>query len=165
MMQLPRMVNQNTSMQAALPAIEINRLYSLLGVGFDTIKIVGIVMLLVSAISVFISLLSSLKDRKFELALLRSLGGSPLQISSLLILESLILCVFGWFFGVILAKIGMLTATHFMDSSMNLTLDTQGLSAQEPIMLILACIIGLLASVLPALEAYRTNISSTLRSE
>ena len=79
MMQLPRMVNERTNMQAALPAIEINRLHTLLGVGFKTLQLIGLVILIVSALSVFLSLLNSLKDRKFELALLRSLGGSPFQ--------------------------------------------------------------------------------------
>ena len=54
MMQLPRMVNERTNMQAALPAIEVNRLHSLLGVGFETLSIIGLVILIVSALSVFL---------------------------------------------------------------------------------------------------------------
>ena len=165
MMQLPRMVNQRTSMQAALPAIEINRLYSLLGVGFKTIRIIGIVMLIVSAISVFVSLLNSLKERRFELALLRSLGGSPFQISSLIIMESLILCLFGWAAGTLLGKVGFAIASSFTDDEMGISLAMRVFTIEDLALLGLAVSIGLVASILPAVQAYGTNISSTLRSE
>lgn len=165
MMQLPRMVNERTSMQAALPAIEINRLYSLLGVGFKTIRIIGFVMLLVSTISVFVSLLNSLKERRFELALLRSLGGSPFQLSSLIVLESLILCFIGWLVGIVFGKLGFTIASKFTGDELGLTLVQSIIGIQEVGLFGLATLIGLVASILPAVQAYGTNISSTLRSE
>lgn len=165
MMQLPRLVNQRTSMQAALPAIEINRLYGLLGAGFQTVQIIGIVMLIVSAISVFISLLSSLKERRFELALLRSLGGSPVQISSLLIFESLILCVIGWFVGVLFSKGAIWLAANYSDQEIGFSISNSVLNTNDMLMLGVAMLIGLLASILPAVQAYGTNISKTLRSD
>ena len=93
MMQLPRHINTNTTMQAALPAIEVNRLYELLGVGFTTLQIIGGIIMCIAALSVFISLLNSLKNRKYELALMRSLGASPFKLFSMIMLESLLICV------------------------------------------------------------------------
>ena len=165
MMQLPRIVNTRTSMQAALPAIEINRLYSLLGVGFQTVRIIGFVMLIVSAISVFISLLSSLKERRFELALLRCLGGAPVQISSLLIFESLILCLIGWLVGVVLSKAAIWTAANYSDQEIGFSISNSVINTNDVLMLGVALLIGLMASVLPAFQAYGTNISKTLRSD
>ena len=165
MMQLPRLVNQRTSMQAALPAIEINRLYGLLGAGFQTVQIIGLVMLIVSAISVFISLLSSLKERRFELALLRSLGGSPVQISSLLIFESLILCLIGWFVGVLFSKGAIWLAANYSNQEIGFSISNSVLNTNDMLMLGVAMLIGLLASILPAVQAYGTNISKTLRSD
>jgi putative ABC transport system permease protein len=165
MMQLPRMVNQRTSMQASLPAIEINRLYSLLGVGFQTVRIIGCVMLIVSAISVFISLLSSLKERRFELALLRCLGGAPVQISSLLIFESLILCLIGWLVGVVLSKLAIWTAANYSDQEIGFSISNSVINTNDVLMLGVALFIGLMASVLPAFQAYGTNLSKTLRSD
>ena len=80
MMQLPRMVNSETSMQAALPAIEVNRLFDLFAVGIQLIRGIAIAIMIISGISIFISLYNNLLDRKYELALMRSLGGYPMGI-------------------------------------------------------------------------------------
>ena len=60
-----------------LPAIEINRLFSMMGIGFDAIKILAWVIAVVSGLSIFISLYNSLKERKHELALMRVMGQRP----------------------------------------------------------------------------------------
>ena len=54
--QLPRRVNQDTNMQAAVPAYEINRLFGLMGVGVDTLTAIAFIIMAVSGLSVFISL-------------------------------------------------------------------------------------------------------------
>lgn len=165
MMQLPRMVNERTSMQAALPAIEINRLHSLLGVGFDTLRMIGLAILIVSALSVFLSLLNSLKDRRFELALLRTLGGSPFQLSMLLIFEALLLSVLGWLMGFVLARLGLLLAANIGSTDLGLAMEFSIVSGNEIMMLVVAGSTGLVSSLLPAIKAYRTNISEVLRND
>lgn len=73
---LPRLINKSTNMQAAAPVQEINRLYSLLGVGIEALTYISGFIILISALSIFISLLNSLKERKYELALIRVMGGA-----------------------------------------------------------------------------------------
>ena len=70
MVQLPRFINENTSMQAALPGFEVQRLMGLLGSGVQTINGIAFAILLVSGLSIFISLLKTIRERKQELALL-----------------------------------------------------------------------------------------------
>src|SRR5690606_24356671 len=72
----PRFVNQNTAMQAASPAIESARLFSLLGIGIDSLQVLAYVIMLMAALSVFISLYNALKNRKYDLAIMRTLGAS-----------------------------------------------------------------------------------------
>ncbi|MDP6908496.1 MAG: ABC transporter permease, partial [Flavobacteriales bacterium] len=108
MMQLPRFINQKTSMQAALPSIEVNRLYNLMGIGFTTLQIIGWIIMVIAAVSVFISLLNSLKERKYELALMRSLGASPSKLFTLILQESLLLCLAGYAAGIVIGRIGMM---------------------------------------------------------
>ena len=73
MIQLPRMVNENTNMQAALPNYELLKLFSLMGIATTTLSMVAFIVILVSGISVFISLYLSLKERTYEMALLRTI--------------------------------------------------------------------------------------------
>ena len=165
MMQLPRHVNTNTNMQAALPAIEVNRLYQLLGVGFTTLQIIGALIMVIAAISVFISLLNSLKDRKYELALMRSLGASPFKLFSMVILESLLLCIIGYSAGIALGRIGLLLMARLGEEQMQMSLTGNGFTMEEVWLLPVTLIIGLIAALIPAFQAYRTDISSVLRNE
>lgn len=165
MMQLPRHVNANTSMQAALPAIEVNRLYQLLGVGFTTLQIIGALIMAIAAISVFISLLNSLKDRKYELALMRSLGASPFKLFSMVMLESLLLCIIGYLAGIALGRMGLWLMARLGEEQMQMSLTGNGFTAEELWLLPITLLIGLIAALIPAFQAYRTDISSVLRNE
>jgi len=164
-MQIPRMVNQKTSMQAALPAIEINRLYSLMGVGFTTLQIIGMVIMCIAALSVFISLLNSLKERKYELALMRSLGASPFKLFGLIVQESLLLCLAGYTLGIILGRVGIMLLSYFGEDQFQFSVSQTGVAQVEIWLLPLTLCIGLIAALIPAIRAYRSDISSVLRNE
>lgn len=60
---MARNINENTNFQAATPAIEINRLYTLLGVGEEALKALAMLIIFVSGLSIFISLFSSLREK------------------------------------------------------------------------------------------------------
>jgi putative ABC transport system permease protein len=63
--QLPRLINGNTNMQAASPAFESARLFSILGVGVDILMGFAYVLIIISALSIFIALYNSLKERRY----------------------------------------------------------------------------------------------------
>ena len=71
---LPRLINSDTALQAAAPAMEITRLLRLLGVGADVLRAFGAVLLVVAALSVFIALWNAVRERRADLAMLRMLG-------------------------------------------------------------------------------------------
>jgi putative ABC transport system permease protein len=99
----PRIIAQNTKMQAASPAIEVNRIFSLFGVGLTALQYLAYAIMLISGISIFIALYNRLKERKYEFALMRINGASRTQLLSLIMMESLILCFVGFVFGTIFA--------------------------------------------------------------
>src|SRR5690606_10368946 len=106
LMSLPRMINQNTNMQAALPAIEVNRLFELIGIGMDALKALAAAIMLISGISVFITLYNALKERKYELALMLSMGGTRTKLFLMLLLEGVILSLAGYALGILMSRVG-----------------------------------------------------------
>lgn len=164
-MQIPRWVNENTSMQAALPAIEVNRLYGLMGVGFTTLRVIGIAIMIIAGMSVFISLLNSLKDRRFELALMRSLGASPFKLFSLIILESTALSFFGYVIGIVVGRIGLFLISNMSEEQFKMAIDMNTIYPIEALLFPFAMGVGIVAALIPAIMAYRTDLSSTLRNE
>ncbi|MBK8502574.1 MAG: ABC transporter permease [Saprospiraceae bacterium] len=157
-----RNINENTSLQAASPAIEINRLFSMMGVGLDTLKMLAWVIVFVSGLSIFISLLGSLKDRKYELALMRVMGASRTKLFTLILFEGLLIAVIGYFLGLALSHASIeFLATKMQDAYRYSISGT--IFMKEEIWLFGGCLlVGMISAVIPALQAFRTDISETL---
>ena len=88
LVRIPAAINKGTSMQAALPSFEINKLFSMLGIGFELFYSLGVVLLLVAATSLWINISLSLQDRSYELAFMRAQGASRIYTMISLLLES-----------------------------------------------------------------------------
>lgn len=164
-MMIARGINTNSKLQAALPNIEINRLFSLLGVGVETLRGLAVVIMLISGISVFVSLYNSLKERKYEMALMLSMGATRVQLFSMLLLEGLVLALIGFGLGILLSRVGLWLFSNSVSSEYHYNLAAFSILPEEWILLGIAVLIGLLAAALPALGVYRMNISRTLAEE
>src|SRR5690349_20134874 len=98
----PRMVNESTNMQAASPAQESTRLFSLIGIGVDTLQWFAVLIMFIAAISVFVNLYNSLKERSYDLAIMRTLGASRTKLFLIVITEGIMLTLAGTVMGVLL---------------------------------------------------------------
>src|SRR5690606_19643594 len=78
--QLPRFINSRSALQAASPTFEISRLFELLGVGVSFVQGLAFVIIIIAGLSIFIAMYNSLKERKYDLAVMRTLGASRLQV-------------------------------------------------------------------------------------
>ena len=159
---LPRAINTNTSMQAAAPAIEVTRLLRLLGVGADVLRAFGGVLLAVAALSVFIALWNAVRERRFDLAMLRMLGAPPGRVAGLMLCEALWLAALACALGLLLG--------HGLAHALGWALQAQGLLPvtgavwlpQEAGVPLLAGLVAALAALLPAMQAYRTDVADLL---
>jgi putative ABC transport system permease protein len=161
--QLPRIINTSTNMMAAVPAIEVNRLFSLLGIGIDTLKKMAWGIMILSALSVFITLFNALKDRKYELALMRTMGGSRIRLMLLVLLESMLLCVSGFVCGIILSRTVLYFLSKAAQTDYHFSFKNFGLQLpEEGYLFLITMLVGITAALIPAVKAYRLNISKTL---
>lgn len=164
-MMLARGINQNSKLQAALPQIEINRLFELLGVGIENLQKLASAIMLIAGISVFVSLYNSLKERRYEMALMLSMGATRTQLFGMLLLEGLALALIGFVLGLLLSRIGLLLFANRVESQYHYDLKSLAILPQEWLLLAGAIGVGILAAALPALGIYRMNISRTLAEE
>jgi len=162
MVQLPRSINKNTSMQAALPGFEIKRLMNLLGSGVNTINGIALAILLVSGLSIFISLLKTIRERKRELALLRTYGLNTRQLLGLALLEGTFLAFIGFVAGWILGRLGILSASQYVQASYGYRLDVSGPEMFELVLLVLILAVAMTASLLASLSIFKLDVAKTL---
>ena len=161
----PRQINENTNLQAAVPSYEISRLFKLFGFGIETLTYLAYLIIIVSGFSLFINLFNSMNDRKYEMALIRTLGASRFQLSRMIIFESLILTIAGFAIGLLFSRFGVMFVSSLMDESINYNLDSIKILNEEYWLLGLSVLIGLISSLIPAIQVYKMNISKILADE
>ena len=162
LVQLPRFINENTNMQAALPGFEIQRLMGLLGSGVKTLNGIAIAILLVSGFSIFISLLKTIRERRQELALLRTYGLGTRKLLFLVLFEGLFLAFIGFLLGWILGRLALLLASKYIESGYGYVLQINGPDFVELILLGVTLLIAIIAVFLASTSIFKLNISKVL---
>jgi putative ABC transport system permease protein len=162
--QLPRLVNQESALQAASPAIETARLLALVGVGLETLRGFGLLLIGAAGLSVFIALSSALQERRYDLALMRTLGATRRTLLAQLLLEGLMMAAGGILFGLVLGHGTAELIGRLVPSVQAMGLSGLAWRIEEIYLIGLALGIGLLAALVPAVQAYRTDISAVLSS-
>ncbi|MCG8328649.1 MAG: ABC transporter permease [Chitinophagales bacterium] len=158
---IPRIINEQTNMQAVLPTLEINRLFHMMGIGGMTLKMIAGGIMGMAGFSIFFVLYNRLRERKFELALLRTVGYRPWQLFRMLVLEGLILAIVGYVLGWLFSRVGLYVVNQQAKSDFNLYFSSEWI-VDEAWLLLLTIMVGVGAALLPALQAMRMNISAVL---
>lgn len=161
MVVLPATVNRSTAMQAASPAKESARLFALLGVGVDAVRWFAVALMLLAGVSVFVSLYNSLRERVYDLAVMRVMGASRTAIFAIILLEGALLTTFGSLLGMLLGH-GALQCIGYWQGSPQARLDGLVFLPEEAWLAGAGLLIGVVAALLPALQAYRIDISETM---
>lgn len=161
---LQRQVNEYRAeaLSAVLPGVALQQLWSLTGVAENALRIVAACVVVVGLLGMLTALLTTLNERRREMAILRSVGARPRTILGLMVLEAAALAGAGLLLGLgllyaILAALRELAATRF-----GLFLGMGPPSTPE--LLALAGILAgaLVVGLVPALLAYRRSLSDGL---
>jgi putative ABC transport system permease protein len=164
MISLPRVVNEKTSMQAALPSIEVNRLFSLFAIGISTLRIVAFSILFLGAVSIFVSMINSLKDRVFEMALIRTVGATKGQVFFMVVSESLLLGLMGAFLGLFVSHLGIFLLGNVAGDQFGITIDYWSVTWGEWWVIGATLALCIAAAAIPAIKTVRMDVSKVLSS-
>jgi len=159
---LPRYINNNSDMQAASPAFETARLFGIIGVGVDVLRGFALVLVFSAGLSVFIALYGALNERRYDLAIMRTLGASPRRLMALMLAEGVLLAGVGGVLGLALGHGFAEIVGMALKSSRQVGITGMAWLPEEFAVLGMAMVVGALAALLPAWRAYRTDIAGTL---
>jgi putative ABC transport system permease protein len=144
---------------AILPGVALQELWDLIGTAEKALLAVSGFVVVVGLSGMLIALMTSLNERRREMAILRSMGARPLHVFSLIIGESAMLTIAG-----VIAGVGMLYGLLFVNQSLildrfGLFIAIRGLSTYELILLAAVCLAGLFIGVIPAYRIYRYSLA------
>jgi putative ABC transport system permease protein len=159
---LPRQINAKSELQAASPAYETARLFRMVGAGVEALRAFAAVLILAAGLSVFIALYTALEERRYDLAVMRTLGASPARLFGLLLAEGLVLAMVGALLGLALGHVLASALGAWLESQQQHPVTGLAFRVEELWVLAAALGVGLAASLIPAWRAYRTDVSRTL---
>ena len=160
---LPGSINKKSELMAAEPAIEIQQLFELIQPAVDILIRLSWIIFGLAMISVFITLLNSMKDRKYEIAMMRAGGASSKKIFISVIFESIIISLIGSFLGVVLGHILMELLSGLVLSNYNYDFSGFLFYPVEFLFILGSVFIGMISALYPAYSAYKINIAQTLK--
>lgn len=161
---LQREINQygGEPLLAILPGVALQELWSLMGVAEQALFVVALFVVLIGLVGMLTAILSSLNERRREMAILRSVGARPWHIAGLLVLEGGALALAGILLGLILLYLGLLLAQAPLQSHFGLYLPLSAPRAYEWGLLGAIFVTALLMGALPAWRAYRQSLADGL---
>jgi putative ABC transport system permease protein len=165
---LQRSLNEYSEepLSAILPGAALQELWALVGTAETALSAVSAMVVATALLGMATMILTTLNERRREMAILRSVGARPLTILSLLATEAGVLTLGGVALGTALLYGALFFAQPYIDRvyGLHIAVDPPG-SGQ---MLTLAGIVaaGFIAGLLPAIRAYRMSLADgmTVRS-
>ncbi|MEM1001527.1 MAG: FtsX-like permease family protein [Bacteroidota bacterium] len=161
---LQRTINdeKDEALLAILPAVTLLELWNIVSPIERILLIISLLVLIVSLGSVLTAIISSLNQRRREMAVLRSVGAQPNYIFGLIIIESTGIVLFGILLGIALLMLGLVFAKPILSENFGMILEIGAFTNGELAILLAIFISGILVGIIPAVRSYNRTLSDGL---
>lgn len=146
-------------LSAVLPGVALQELWQLVGTAETALSAVSLLVVATALLGMVTNILTTLNERRREMAILRSLGARPATVLGLLTAEAALLTTLGVAAGLALLYIGMWIAQPWLDAAYGLYLPIEPLDASQWRVVIGVLATGILGGLLPAIRAYRMSVA------
>jgi putative ABC transport system permease protein len=158
---LQRIINEypEEPLSAIIPGAALQELWGLVGTAETALSVVSAMVVATALLGMVTTILTTLNERRREMAILRSVGARPATILGLLTTEAVFLTVAGVALGVLLLYASLVVLEPAIDRLYGLQLSIEPPTASEWLTLGAVVLAGLLAGLIPALRAYRLSVA------
>ncbi|SMX28386.1 FtsX-like permease family protein [Pelagimonas phthalicica] len=148
---------------AILPGVALAELWEVISVAETALMGVSAMVVVTALMGMVAMVFSGLNERRREMAILRTLGAAPRTIFALLMAEAVFMSLMAVILGVILLYAGLFLARPYVDAQFGLYLDISPLTRDEVILLGWVMVAAILASLAPAIRAYRLSLADGMQ--
>lgn len=161
---LQRAINEyrQEALTAILPGVALAELWDVLGMVENMLIVVALLVLLATLVGMTTTLLSSMKERQRELAILRAVGAHAGYLFALIEIEALLLALLGVVFGVLLLSVSLFVLQPWLAAEYGLFISANPLNSEALWIGAGVMLLAALLSLIPALVAYRRALSDGL---
>ena len=159
---LYREINDGEEAMAAFPAVEVRKLFAIVG-NIDRILLAQAILIgLVAGVAIAVSIYNSMSERRREIAILRALGARRGTIFAIVVWEAVAICAVGAAVGVAGGHLVVAVANVALRQVSGFTVAPLALEAAELWVVAGSIALGALAGIGPAWRAYRTEVAENL---
>ncbi len=162
--QVQRYVNEykGEPLSAVLPGVALAELWGLIAIAENALLVVSAFVVVVGLFGMLVALLTSLNERRREMAILRSVGARPVHIFALIMGEAAVLTLLGIGLGLALLYLLLLVGRPFIEVHLGLFIEIGSPTAYEFTLLGAVLLAGFLVGSIPSYRAYRMSLSDGL---
>ncbi|XCN74695.1 MAG: FtsX-like permease family protein [Candidatus Electrothrix aestuarii] len=159
-----RRINQykDEPLTGILPGVALQQLWELIGVAEKALFVVSGFVVIVGLFGMLTALLTSLNERRREMAILRSVGARPVHVFSLIIGEAVLLTSLGILLGIALLYVLLAVAQPILLARFGVNIGVSGLSLYELGLTGAVWLAGLLAGIVPGWRIYYYSLTDGL---
>jgi putative ABC transport system permease protein len=147
-------------LSAVLPGVALQEMWGLVGAAETALLGVSAMVVVTSMLGLSAMILSTLNERRREIAILRSLGARPGTVAGLLVGEATLLTVAGIVIGTAALYAVLGVARPLVDRRFGIDIGVQPPSTSDALLLLAILIGGMAAGFLPAYWAYRMSLAN-----
>ncbi len=144
---------------AAMPGVTLQQLWDAIGVAEKALLAVAALVVVVGLFGLLATLLTSLNERRREMAILRSVGARPRHLFGLMVGEATLVTLFGVVVGITLLQLLLAAGQPLIASRYGLYLQSGGLSINQLLLIGLICLCGALIGLIPGYRVYRYSLA------
>jgi len=144
---------------AIMPGVALQELWDMMGVAEKALLAISAFVVVVGLTGMVTVILTSLNERRREMAILRSLGARPMHIFGLILGEAISLTLLGSALGLLLLYGLMLVTQPLIETQLGMFIPISWPSVYELKLLLAVIIAGVVVSILPAYRAYRYSLA------
>lgn len=161
---LQREINEyrREALLATIPGIALSELWRAIGQFEVILRIITVFVLIAGLLGMLTTLLTTLNERRREMAILRAVGAHPAQVFLLFVLEAVIIALLGGIFGMILIAVGVQAVQPWVAESYGFHLRSWFPQTTDWTLLSIIVALAALFSTLPAWIAYRRSLQDGL---
>ena len=152
-------VQRGEPLQAILPGITLTQLWSTLSIMENTLRVISALVLLAALCGMAAMLLASLRERRREILLLRTIGASPIFIGLLLQIEVLLMAGLAAVLALLIAFGALVFGAELWVTWFGLRIEPNLFHSGTAELLLMVCGGAVLIGMLPAISAYRLSRS------
>lgn len=158
---LQRYINDYSKepLSAILPGIALHELWGMMSMAEQALLAVSVFVVIAGLMGMLTSLLTSLQERRREMAILRSMGAQPKHIFALLISEAVVITTFGIIVGLLGLYLSLSVLQPIIQQYYGIAIELTLPSLYELKLLALVLCSGFIIGVIPAIQAYRHSLS------